>query len=229
MFGVYSWAGEKFPWLMIHPLMPFLLLAAMFVVEVLQRRHTIRTVSLVLLALLTVLEIHNMYEVNFVNGADPVEMMVYVQSSPDTPKVAANIEAISNKATNGPDVNVTIDSLDTWPFAWYLRHLTHVGYPGYPQILNKGFANNPVIIVDETHQAALFPKLGGSYVGHVYNLRWWFPEDYKSLTWASFWQDLRDPGYWRVVAQWQLERRAFGPKEAVRFYYYVKKGFVAPF
>jgi hypothetical protein len=86
-----------------------------------------------------------------------------------------------------------------------------------------------VIIVDETHQAALLPKLGESYVGHVYNLRWWFPEDYKSLTWASFWQDLRDPGYWRVVAQWQLERRAFGPKESVRFYYYVKKGFVAPF
>jgi hypothetical protein len=126
-------------------------------------------------------------------------------------------------------VNVTIDALDTWPFAWYLRHMTHVAYPGYPQVLDKGFSDNPVIIVDESHQPALSQKLGGQYVGHAYNLRWWFPEDYKSLTWGSFFHDVFDPGYWRAVGSWQLTRRPFGPKGVVRFYYYVKKGFVAPF
>jgi uncharacterized protein (TIGR03663 family) len=229
MFAVYSWAGEKFPWLMIHPLMPFVLMAALFVADLVRRAGKVRLVGVIVVVLLGALELHNVYEVNFVNGADPVEMMVYVQSSPDTPKVAANIEAISNKATNGPDVNVTIDSTDTWPFAWYLRHLTHVGYPGYPQLLGKGFADNPVIIVDESHQAALLPKLGGKYVGRSYTLRWWFPEDYKQLTWRQFFQDAANPGYWRVIADWQFARRPFGPKQSVRFYYYVKSGFVAPF
>jgi hypothetical protein len=154
-------------------------------------------------------------------------MMVYVQSSPDTPKVAADIQSISNKLTNGNDLNVTIDSLETWPFAWYLRDMPHIGYPEGPQLLNKPFSSNPVIIVDETHQPDLAPKLQSSYTGH--RLRWWFPEDYKDLTWRSFFRDLVDPGYWSVVWQWLIERRPFGPKQAVYFYYYVKNGIASPY
>jgi uncharacterized protein (TIGR03663 family) len=228
-FGIYSWAGEKFPWLMIHPLLPFTLLAAMFIVELVRLAGVVRYVVLAALAVLGVLEIHSMYEVNFVNGADPVEMMVYVQSSPDAPRVAADILALSNKVTNGNTLKVTIDSEETWPFAWYLRGMPNVGYPGYPQLLNKPFSNNPVVLVDELHQPALLPKLGNAYTGHQYVLRWWFPEDYKTLTWSSFFHDAVNPGYWRVIDQWLLQRRPFGPKGEVLFYYYVKNGLASPY
>jgi hypothetical protein len=170
-----------------------------------------------------------MYEVNFVNGADPVEMMVYVQSSPDTPKVAASILSISNKVTNGPDLQVAIDSLDTWPFAWYLRDMPNVSYPSSAQLAKPPYSTNPVILVDEQDQAVMQPKLAAKYLVHRYRLRWWFPEDYKTLTWPSLARDIADPGYWRVIAAWLFERRPFGPKGAVQFYYYVKKGLVTPF
>jgi uncharacterized protein (TIGR03663 family) len=228
-FGIYSWAGEKFPWLMIHPLLPFTLLAALFIVEVVRHVGVVRYVALAVLALLGILEIHSMYEVNFVNGADPVEMMVYVQSSPDTPKVANDILALSNKVTNGNTLKVTVDSEETWPFAWYLRGMPNVGYPGYPQLVGKPFSTNPVILVDDLHQSALLPKLGHSYSGHRYVLRWWFPEDYKSLTWNSAFHDALNPRYWHVIEQWLINRRPFGPKGEVLFYYYVKNGLASPY
>jgi uncharacterized protein (TIGR03663 family) len=228
-FGVYSWAGEKFPWLMVHSLLAFTLLSAMFIVQVFQRNSAVRWVSAAVLALLLVVELHNTYEVNFVNGADPVEMMVYVQSSPDTPKVANDILNISNKVTGGNDLHVTIDTADTWPFAWYLRGMPNVGYPGSPGLLSAPFSTNPVIIVDESHQAALYPKIKGTYAGHKYRLRWWFPEDYKALTWSALGNHIVNPGDWKVILQWFVQRRPFGDKQSVSFYYYVKRGLISPY
>jgi len=189
----------------------------------------VRWVSAAVLALLLVVELHNTYEVNFVNGADPVEMMVYVQSSPDTPKVANDILSISNKVTGGNDLHVTIDTEDTWPFAWYLRDMPNVGYPSSPGLLKPPFSTNPVIIVDESHQAALYPEIKNSYTGHKYRLRWWFPEDYKTLTWATLGKDIVNPGDWKVIYQWFVQRRPFGDKQSVSFYYYVKRGLVSPY
>lgn len=232
MFGIYSWAGEKFPWLMIHPLLPFTLLAAMFVADVLRVANPLKWMVVAVLVLLTLLELHSAYEVNYVNGANPIEMMVYVQSAPDTPLVANNILSISNKVTNGNDLFVTIDADDSWPFAWYLRNMPNIAYPKYPDMLQKRYSTNPVIIVDDAHEPAMHAQLAKQYTGHHYILRWWFPETYKSLTWASFWSDLRDPGYWRVVTDWLIQRRPFepfSPSRTVSFYYYVKNGLVSPY
>jgi uncharacterized protein (TIGR03663 family) len=228
MFGIYSWAGEKFPWLMIHPLLPFTLLAAMFVAELFRLARPVKWAALALVGLLALLEIHNAYEVNYVNGADPVEMMVYVQSAPDTPTVARDILVRSNKVTNGNDLHVTIDSLDTWPFAWYLRDMPNVAYVQYSDLTKKPYSSNPVIIVDAADQPALAPQLR-TYTGHRYRLRWWFPEDYKTLSWQSFFQDLKNPSYWGIVSDWLANRRPFGPRQGLYFYYYVKNGLVSPY
>lgn len=228
-FGIYSWAGEKFPWLMIHPLLPFTLLAATFIVAVLRTTTRVRAAVVALLALLALLEVHGMYEVNYINGANPVEMMVYVQSSPQTPMISDQILRLSHKVTNSNDMAVSIDSEDTWPFAWYLRDMPNVAYPGFPQIMHAPYNQNPVIIVDQDHEAAMAPQLKGKYTVHAYRLRWWFPENYKSLTWSSFAADALNPGYWKVIAQWMLHRRPFGPRGAVWSYFYVKKGLASPY
>jgi uncharacterized protein (TIGR03663 family) len=229
MFGIYSWAGEKFPWLLVHPLLPFTLLAGMFVVRLFSMARPVLVVGLVLLGALTILEIHSTYEVNFVNGADPVEMMVYVQSAPDTPLVARQIETLSYKVSNDLSMPVTIDNTDTWPFAWYLRHMTAVSYPAPSELTQKPYASSPVIIADTTDAASLDPMLRKKYSRHTEILRWWFPEDYKTLTWSSFARDAVNPGYWSVIWQWLIDRRPFGPKGTLNFYYYVKHGIATPF
>jgi uncharacterized protein (TIGR03663 family) len=231
-FGIYSWAGEKFPWLMIHPLLPFALLAAMFVADLL--RYAVRVKWLVLagVGLLALIEVHSLYEVNFVNGANPVEMMVYVQSAPDTPNVSRDILSISNKVTNGDTLPVTIDTDESWPFAWYLRDMPDVAYVNYQSLGKKPYSTNPIIIADDTHQSFLPANIAKNYTAKHYILRWWFPETYKDLTWPSFGQDLKDPSYWGIVGNWLLQRRAFepySPGRTVSFYYYVKKGLVTQY
>lgn len=229
MFGIYSWAGEKFPWLLVHPLLPFTLLAGMFIARMFHMARPVVIAGLIALAALTLLEIHSTYEVNFVNGADPVEMMVYVQSAPDTPVIAKQIETLSNKVTNGLTMPVTIDSNETWPFAWYLRHMPAVSYPSPSQLAQKPYSTNPVIIADTSDASTLDPMLRGKYSRREEILHWWFPEDYKTLSWSSFASRAVNPGYWSVIWQWLIDRRAFGPKGSVTFYYYVKHGIASPF
>jgi uncharacterized protein (TIGR03663 family) len=228
-YGIYSWAGEKFSWLMIHPLLPMTLLASMFIVNALHSGAITRVVVLAALGILGLIQLHSLYEVNYVNGADPVEMMVYVQSAPDTPVVANQILSMSNKVTNGPDMHVTIDSEETWPFAWYLRDMPNIAYPTSTELTTGSYLSNPVILVDETDDPAVHPKLAKNYTRTFETLRWWFPEDYKTLSWHEFFRRAVSPNYWGVVGQWLFERRPFGPKSSVNFYYYVKKGAVSPF
>jgi predicted membrane-bound mannosyltransferase len=227
-YGIYSWAGEKFSWLMIHPLLPMTLLASMFIVNVVRSGAVTRWVVLAVLAVLGVIQLHSLYEVNFVNGADPVEMMVYVQSAPDTPVVANNILALSNKTTNGPDMHVTIDTAETWPFAWYLRDMPNVAYPSATELKSNSYLTNPVVLVDQTDDPSVHAKLAKNYTRQFEILRWWFPEDYKTWTWGGFFHMAVSPNYWGVVTQWFIHRRPFGPKGSVNFYYYVKKGIAGP-
>jgi hypothetical protein len=156
-------------------------------------------------------------------------MMVYVQSAPDTPVVARQIETLSYKVKNDLSMPITIDSTETWPFAWYLRHMTAVSYPSPSQLTQKPYSTSPVIIADTGDVAGLDPMLRGKYSRREEVLRWWFPEDYKQLTWSSFASDAVNPGYWSVIWQWLTERRPFGPKGEVTFYYYVKHGIASPF
>jgi uncharacterized protein (TIGR03663 family) len=229
-FGIYSWAGEKFPWLVIHPLLPFTLLSAMFIVELARQAKPVRVVTVAVVAALAVLELHSTYELNFVHGADVQDPMVYTTSTPDTPLVAQEILNISNKATNGNDLHLTIDSLDTWPFAWYLRDLPNAAYPGSSQVTQSAYISNPVQIIDEADQSLVASKLSGKYTFHEYGLRWaLYPETYKDLTWSSFFHEAVDPGYWSVVTRWLLDRRPMAATQTDHFYLYVKKGYVSPY
>ena len=141
--GIYSWAGEKFPWLGIHPLLPLTVLAAIGVTDCwgMRRFVTVGRLGVVVAGVLVLAEVHNTYELNYVNGANPVEMMVYVQSSPDTIKDANLISTLSNRATNGATLKVTIDSTDAWPFAWYLRNMPNTGYPSPTQSVKPALFN----------------------------------------------------------------------------------------
>ena len=128
---IYSWAGEKMPWLMIHMTMPMMLLAALglqpAVVAVVEwaRQHLNARASapvgapvasrpassgrpfgsiavLVLALLLLVPTLQNMFQVTYVHAADgPHEMMVYVQTTFDVNKVMAKVDAVDNKLYHG--------------------------------------------------------------------------------------------------------------------------------
>ena len=125
---VYSWAGEKFAWLVLHPLLPLILLAGVGVQELWAARRTLPgKIGLAATALALAYTVYASVLVNAVHPADPREFLVSTQSSTDVADEAREIVALAER--RGGKLKITIDSAEgaTFPWAWYFRDLD-VGY-----------------------------------------------------------------------------------------------------
>ena len=169
--AIYSWAGEKMPWLVIHITLPMMLLAAIglepvtevviFLVKKIQidvkngknRIQSVESKKPKLVAIfgaivalfLLILTLQNMFQLTYVHYADaPHEMMIYVQSTNDIKIVMDKIDLLDQRIYQGKHllaIGVVGDA--SWPFYWYLRDYTNVCY-GFP----TGCANaNPEVII----------------------------------------------------------------------------------
>ncbi len=170
---IYSWAGEKMPWLSIHITMPMMLLAALgldpvvmrvvnrvkkrriatrssgYQVQAVKKRDDWVTGSaifgvLVAIVLMT-LTLQNMFQLTYVHYADaPHEMMIYVQSTTDVNIVMNKVEALDQQLYGGKHLlNIGVVPDVSWPFYWYLRDYTNVCY-GFPTSCAK---TSPEVII----------------------------------------------------------------------------------
>ncbi|MCL5961130.1 MAG: hypothetical protein M1358_17795, partial [Chloroflexi bacterium] len=229
---IYSWAGEKMPWLMLHLAQPLILLAALMIgriIESLERsiraakdkagrasqRVIARVLSrgglargasagiLVLSAVFVLYQIHSAFNLAYYNGATPVEMAVYVQTSPDVERVMHEIDELSLDLTGGKDMKVMYDSETSWPFEWYLRdYRNRIYQPSGPTAPPS--ADVPVVLVGLGNSAETEPNLQ-DYERQPYVLRWWFPEE----TYRAFVPDQsrveppKDYAGWQPLAIWE--------------------------
>jgi predicted membrane-bound mannosyltransferase len=155
---LFSWAGEKMPWLALHILLPLILLAgialdwalnvalallddlaarraagrAIRLSSVFAGRYGVAVLSLVGAFLLLIPMLHSMLYVTYVDpGEAPHEMLSYVQTTPDVTAVMAKITELDQELYHGQhQLRIGVDGNTTWPFAWYLRDYKYVWY-GY--------------------------------------------------------------------------------------------------
>jgi uncharacterized protein (TIGR03663 family) len=128
--AVYSWAGEKFAWLVLHPLLPLLLLGGVGVQAIWDARHAIAgKLGIVMVVVAFAYAGIASYWVNAVHRADPRELLVSTQSAEDVKQVAE--EVVAADARSRRPLRVTVDAAEgaTFPYAWYFRHLRAVQYP----------------------------------------------------------------------------------------------------
>ena len=130
-FAVYSWAGEKFAWLALHPLIPAVLLAGIggqAVVDRLRRERSVGTLRLVGAAasVLAVGTAVIAVRPAITDGADPRELLVTVQTSTAVPEITDRLAALRREGALGP---ILVDGRDSgsWPWAWYLHGFSDVG------------------------------------------------------------------------------------------------------
>jgi len=119
----YSLAGEKMPWLTIHPLLLLVLSSGFGIKNGLRsmgRRGALVAYSTVGVALL--LTLGNAIRLSSADSSNPVEFALYVQPDPSVRKVAARILASDADC-------LYIDPGLGWPFAWYLRSMPLVTDP----------------------------------------------------------------------------------------------------
>lgn len=239
---LYSSAGEKMPWLMVHTALPIILLAARFLGRAIERANRQASLNLRLAAALVgvaVLSLVGFHSTRVAldaayglgrpgTGDYPIEMLVYTQTTPDITRTMANIEERARDTGQGFDLPIIIDRTSGfgYPWRWYLRDYANVHWPCYDaetsdatcSALNEA-PDAEVIVMHYRNEAASTQHLGdygqGERIGH----RAWFPEfaTYKSgsspLPLESFVGALGDGGAWREWWDWFVNRELADDKQ----------------
>jgi uncharacterized protein (TIGR03663 family) len=196
--AVYSWAGEKFAWLALHPLLPLILLAGVGVQALWDsRRRWYGAVGLAAAVLAFAYSAFASYEVNARHRADPRELLVSTQSAEDVKVVAEQI--VAAQARTRRPLRVTVDAAEgaTFPYAWYLRHLPAVGYPDLSAA--AALPTSDIAILTEGSRNRLRPQLRGFDERRFRFRVWWVRganwSEYRALTLSSAWRWLtrREP------------------------------------
>jgi uncharacterized protein (TIGR03663 family) len=240
---LYSWAGEKMPWLSIHVTLPFILLAGLAAGHVVRsRKGWVLPVAGAVFAALFALEVHSTFALNYEDGANPTEMLIYVQTSQDVPNTVNAISTLSHQRFGGTSMPIGIDNSDVggWPFQWYLRDYPNLFYTtafGSPAC---GTQWCPVLLMLQPEYDQYAATLGKHYVVQRYRWNWWFPEDYKqwfpdhvgTISSALFGggklasAPLGTPQDWHNLWNWLIYRRPFGDRGARMLYFLVRRDLV---
>ncbi|MGH2447819.1 MAG: flippase activity-associated protein Agl23 [Chloroflexota bacterium] len=252
-FGLYSWAGEKMPWLVLHILLPLLLLAGLFLGrafrllipggrEVFSWRSPGRPIAFAVLAtvasLLFLLEAHSTFALNFEDGANPTEMLIYVQSAQDVKTVVHETNQIAARL-QGKNTPIGLDDTDVggWPFIWYFRNYTHVDETSTFAGPQCGGQYCPVLIMLGPQFDKYGPQLIHHYVVQQYRWNWWFPQDYMTWfpthwSWVLHGQAPVVPTItgtsedWHHIWNWLIYRKPFGLRGYRQLYFLVRRDLV---
>jgi uncharacterized protein (TIGR03663 family) len=116
----------------------------------------------------------------------PVEPLIYVQSTPDVPFIANEIDRIAAQTGQGKDMKILLDNgygdgdheAVSWPFEWYLRDYKNRRYYTKTIDSNINLAEYPVLLARSTNLDPIQAELA-QYTCQTYKLNAWFPEDYK--------------------------------------------------
>jgi uncharacterized protein (TIGR03663 family) len=196
--AVYSWAGEKFAWLVLHPLLPLVLLAGAGVQAIWMAGGAWRIAGFALVALCAFYVGVSSWWANVTRHTDPREILVSTQSALDVKKVADRVSALSaSRAPGAPQLTISVDAAEgaTFPYAWYFRHLG----AGYPDLSTQGeVPPSDVLILTEASKTRLDPMLNNYNCEH-FQFRVWWVRDYGVFKAV----DKKSPGPMRPGALWR--------------------------
>ena len=206
---VYSWASEKFAWLVLHPLLPLVLLAGIGAQALWATRD--RPAGRIGLGVAIAGALYlgwTTYQANAVHPADPRELLVSTQSSADVLAVKDRVLDLDRRSGGRLTVTVDGDEGATFPWAWYFRdvgagYVDSMAAPGYRP-------DSQVLIMTEASRQALLGQLGG-YEGRRFRLRVWWVKDYSQAF---------DPGNWW---RWTARREPWNPTGGLPEYIYVRR------
>ncbi|HEX2986607.1 MAG TPA: flippase activity-associated protein Agl23 [Chloroflexota bacterium] len=177
---------------------------------------------------LFLLSVHTAWGVAYARGDVPQDMLVYVQTSPDVPRFVQEIDRISYQTGAGKDMKILLDGgyndetgqheSIAWPFEWYLRDYKARTY--YSKTLPTP-ADAPVILAMSSNEEPIRNQLS-NYVAVHGRLNWWYPEDYKTLTWEKVWQGLQDASVRAKLWRYFFYRETLNPLGAREIDFFVR-------
>jgi len=176
---IYSYAGEKVPWLSLNIIMPMFFCCALILDKflespLLKTRLIPRFAFIIAIALSVGFTVAINYRVSIKYPADPKERIVFVQTSTQMTPVVKIIKNIAEKTREGKDLKISIHGEAGWPLNWYFRHYKTTFPP--PPINNR---DNKVIVLDyDKANRSEHLKKRFDYQ-HVKLREWWVPDKSK--------------------------------------------------
>lgn len=213
---LFSYAGEKMPWLSVHIALPAILVAGMFIVRVFQIdwkgvwAWAVPGVTLFLAVVLFAFTVYGAVLANYESDDQPAQMLVYAGISYDVPRIMSQIDELARTGGEGTDTWVTVDSPLTWPWYWYLRDYKNVHYRDVSG-LDEASAGT-VLLIEAGHQSSVEPVLGKYGEGQRFRELLWFPEEYRDFSFGWWWRYFLSRE--TEGAYWSTEGIAYFPASA---------------
>ncbi|MDY6918044.1 MAG: TIGR03663 family protein [Chloroflexota bacterium] len=189
---LFSYAGEKMPWLSVHIALPAILLAGMFIVRILKFdwkgvwAWVVPGVTVFLVVVLFAFTVYGAVQASYDADDSPPQMLVYAGISVDVPQIKSQIQDVAEERGEGTDIWVTVDSRLTWPWYWYLRGYENVHYRDVSG-LDEASAGT-VLLVEAGNRASVEPVLGKYGEGQDFRELLWFPEEYRDFSFGWWWR-----------------------------------------
>lgn len=190
--GMYCFLGEKVPWLLVHQVMPFVLLAAMQLARTFSSQgrwwsRGLATAGLVG-TLWSAIALSFLYPT--ITTSDPhAELLVFVQTTPETGELIRHGLELARRTSEDPVA--AVDGEGAWPLSWSWRDVrVYWSIPGENM-------RPPLVVCDSASEEKVSALLGEGYAMRHVPLRAWWVESY-------------DPSPVEV-ARWFVTRRAWSP------------------
>jgi len=222
---LYSYAGERMPWLIAHPLLPMLILAGLGTQVLWQERSRAAMPAIaVFVGLGLIFTTFTSVRASFNNGADGREILS--QAGQATPHLTAaldrleNIDEIAMRETGQP-ARLAIHSTNAWPYSWYLRNRGDVTWFSDVNSLFIDGAMDPSIDVIIIDRNAIAPDTLPDYQATLFAMRsWWVPtyNDAGPIGWIkyardrSLWEQNPNPNYAGVSEATEEEAGGIGER-----------------
>lgn len=194
---LYSYAGEKVPWLATHLVVPgYLYLAWVIPGWISNQSRRIQMVAYSALAFILCWQSFVMYRSSFLLNADPKERIVFTHTSNEIMDLVGRIDHVAKTTGEYKDLNIQVLGTGhaVWPLAWYLRKYEHWYW------LNLVPKEDPLIVVDnwETRRRVASRLSSENYKIQRFRLREWWVPNITDAKWTDF-------------IQYYISRKVFSP------------------
>ena len=167
IYVIYSFIPYKTPWLILNIVLPFTILAGIFVNGIygILRKSWHYAIFYPIYICIFGFFCYQSIMLNFKNYDDERYELVYVQTKRDVYNLLNRMKLLSN--TCGKDMVINVVSKEYWPLPWYFREYKNARFWG--NVIDN--PNAPVILVDKTGESKLKEKLKGNYKKERFVLR----------------------------------------------------------
>jgi len=205
-FFVYSYIQEKVPWLVLNPLLPLALIAAIYLNEIIQGLDLNSRKGMILVVVIIVTSsffVYSSIELNFKRYTDTAEPLIQAAQPPQ--KFALFLSKINEISSqyegNSTKIQLTDADLET-QFLWYMRRFNNVQW----KVDINSTLDAPLIIAHQGDEAENEAEIVKRHLRTDYErlnsskMSWyWFKESDITIDYILYRKMDREPSEYRVV------------------------------